>query len=288
MMNADALVSKVTDLRPPAPSVVKLLGLLNRPDADSDAVIRVVEQDGVLSAKVLSLCNSAWFGSASPVASISQALLRIGFAQLHRIVMAVGFGSMMNTPLTGYAIEDQELWQHSLLTALLARKIIESAKGFPGDASIVFTAALVHDIGKLVLNTTLDPDTQAAVQALITTGEHHRLDAERKVIGCDHAEVGAALLTRWNLPENIAEAVAHHHAPPLQPAPALSSIVHLANLIAHEAGSAPGWDSFAIPMVSEVPDALGLSVHDLDVLVMTAFDLLQSEPELASTHEPTP
>ncbi|MGB8168483.1 MAG: HDOD domain-containing protein [Chthoniobacteraceae bacterium] len=286
-MNAEALVSKVTDLRPPAPSVVRLLGLLNRPDADSDAVIRVVEMDGVLSAKVLSLCNSAWFGCASPVGSISQALLRLGFAQLHRIVMAVGFGSMMNTPLTGYAIEDHELWQHSLLTALLARKIIESAEGFPGDASIVFTAALVHDIGKLVLNTTLDPCKQAAVQALIATGEH-RLSAERNVIGCDHAEVGAALLTRWNLPENIVEAVAHHHAPPLQPAPALSAIVHLANGIAHEAGSAPGWDSFAIPMVSEVPEALGLAPRDLDVLVMTAFDLLQSEPELASPHEPTP
>jgi len=287
-MNADQVISRVTDLRPPAPSVVKLLGLLNQPNSNSAEVIRVVERDAVLSAKVLSLCNSAWFGSATPVASVPQALLRLGFAQIHRIVMAVSFGSMMNTPLVGYAIDDHELWHHSLSTALIARSVLDVAERFRGDASVVFTAGLLHDIGKLVLNTFLDPDTQTAVQALIATGEHSRLDAERSVIGCDHAEVGASLLRRWNLPENIVEAVANHHTPPLQPAPALSAIVHLANVIAHEAGSAPGWDSFAVPMVSEVPEALGISPGAMERLVITAFDLIQSEPELAPTHESKP
>jgi putative nucleotidyltransferase with HDIG domain len=284
-MNAATLVSKVTDLRPPAPSVVKLLGLLNRPDTDSEQVIRIVEQDGVLSAKVLSLCNSAWFGNATPVASISQALLRLGFQQIHRIVMAVSFGSMMNTPLGGYAINDVELWQHSLLTALIARKVLDAATDFQGDASIVFTAALVHDIGKLVLNSVLDHDAQSGIRALIATGESTRVEAERQVIGCDHCEVGAELLKRWNLPENIVEAVAFHHAPPLDPAPALSSIVHLADVIAHEAGSAPGWDSFAVQMVNGVPDALGISATALERLVISAFDFMHSEPELAPIHE---
>lgn len=284
-MTADQLVSKVTDLKPPAPSVIKLLTLLNRPDTDSQQVVRIVEQDGVLSAKVLSLCNSAWFGNTAPVASISQALLRLGYQQIHRIVMAVSFGSTMNTPLTGYAIEDRELWRHSLLTALIARDILETTPASLGDPPIAFTAGLVHDIGKLVINQVLDEGKQTAIRRLIADGGYSRIEGEREVIGCDHGEVGSRLLQRWRLPENIVEAVANHHHPALDRAPALSAIVHLANVIVHEAGSAPGWDSFATPMINEVPEILGISSAALDRLVIDAFDAIKSEPELSENHD---
>lgn len=284
-MIADMLISQMTDLKPPAPAVLKLLALLDQPDSDADEVIRIVERDGVLSAKVLSVCNSAWFGNGTPIASISQALLRLGFAKIHRIVMAVSFGTLMNIPLTGYAIDNQELWQHSLLSALLAREVLEEATGFHSDPSIVFTAALLHDIGKLVLDTALDEEAQNAIRTLIAEDGQSRLEGERRIIGCDHCEVGAHLLTRWNLPANIVEAVAHHHAPPLDPKPAISSIVHIADTIAHGAGSAPGWDSFAVPIIGDVPKILGITSEAMERLMITAFDFMSSEPELALTHE---
>ena len=282
-MTAEDLIAKVPKLPAPAPAVTKLLTLLSGPDTDNAAVAKVLKQDIVLSATVLALCNSAAYGLSSEVSSLDQALMYLGFAEIHRIVMAISFGGALSPGLTGYVIEDGALWRHSLLTALIAENVLRAAKHIQVEVPVAYTAGLIHDIGKLVISYALDPEKQHAVRALLDQGHCSLLEAEREVIGTDHAEVGACLLRQWKLPDVLTEAVAHHHQPCMTPSPGLSAVIHLADVIAHQAGSAPGLGGFAVRPDEAALAALGFNRSHLDSFVMSAFDsLIEVEEAIAA------
>jgi putative nucleotidyltransferase with HDIG domain len=278
-MNASSLIARVPHLPAPAPSVARLLSLLSRPDADNEEIIQVVGRDGVLCAKLLGLCNAASYGLATPVGSIEQAVMYLGHREIHRLLMSVGFGGALSRELTGYAIGEHELWRHSLLTAYVA---VDTAARLPNteiDSSITYTAGLIHDIGKVVISYSLDASTQAAVLELIEQKKCSLIQAEREVVGTDHAEVGACLLSGWQLPEILIEAVANHHQPVFEPKPELSAIVHVADVIALEAGCSPGLGSYAMRADEEAIAALGLTPEDMERLVISAFDSLTEVEE---------
>lgn len=271
-MTAEQLIALVPYLPSPAPSVTRLLNLLTRPDTDNDSAVGILRQDGVLSAKVLALCNSAAFGLAEPVGSLDQAILYLGHTQLHRLMMAVSFGGALSPALPGYVIEDSALWRHSLLTALLSETVQRKVKMVKTDLSVAYTAGLIHDIGKLVISHALNASKQSCIVQLIERGSHSLLEAEREVMGSDHAEIGACLLRHWNLPDILTEAVANHHKPPMSPKLELSAVVHVADMIAHEAGSAPGIGGFAVRSEEAVVEKLGLNRRDIEGLIVSAYD----------------
>jgi putative nucleotidyltransferase with HDIG domain len=132
---------------------------------------------------------------------------------------------------------------------------------------VAFTVGLLHDIGKLVLGQTLTADLQAEIRRQIEHGKLSRTEAEKAVLGTDHAEVGALLLQKWHLPDNLVEAVANHHQPGLKPRPQLSVVTHLANSIAHLAGSAPGWDGYAVRISDAVVTHLAITPEQTEQLV---------------------
>ncbi len=280
-MNAESLIARVPNLPSPAPAIARLLNLLTRPDIDNDNVVGILKQDPVLSAKVLAISNSAAFGLASPVKSLDEAMMYLGYAELHRIVMAISFGAALSPTLPGYIIEDGALWRHSLLTALISETVLGKVIVIKSDGPVAYTAGLIHDIGKLVISHALNAEKQKAVRELIDRGNQSLVEAEREVIGADHAEVGALLLRTWHLPEVLIEAVANHHHPPTDAqSMALSSVVHVADVIAHEVGASPGMDSFAVRAKEDVVEALGLCADDIECLIVSACD---SAAEVAET-----
>jgi putative nucleotidyltransferase with HDIG domain len=272
-MNAEELIAKVPNLPAPSFSVTRLLQLFARPDADHDEVICIVKQDGVLSAKLLARCNSATFGLASPVGSVDQAVFYLGHSQIHRIIMAISFGAALNPTLPGYAIEDGGLWRHSLVTAYATDRVLK-ATSVNLEPSIAYTAGLIHDIGKVVISYALNALSQELIRQIVYRGEHTFLEAEREVLGVDHAEVGAGLLQQWRLPDSIIEAVAHHHAPQVKPRPQLSAIVHVADIMAHESGASPGVGSFSLRLDEAAVEALELGPVEIQNLVIETLDAL--------------
>ncbi len=128
-----------------------------------------------------------------------------------------------------------------MTTGVAAEYLAENEHFGNFQPSLAFTAGLLHDIGKLILNQILTPKTRSDIRGLIAEKAISRVDAEREVFGADHAAVGAVLLRRWNVPEIICQAVADHHNPVIQPEIQLSALTHLANCAAHLCGSAPGW-----------------------------------------------
>lgn len=274
-MKAADLIAKVPRLPPPSPAVAQMLALLGRPESDNEDITRVVKQDGVLSAKLLAMCNSAALGLAAPVSSVDQAVMYLGHAEIHRLVMALSFGGAMAPRLPGYAMDENALWRHALLTALATEKVVAATRGLAFDASVAYTAGLIHDLGKVLLSHALDAPTRTAVQRLVESGATSLVEAEKSVLGTDHAEVGAYLLQQWRLPEALVEAVANHHCPPVASGVALSAVVHVGDVVAHGTGSCSGWGSFAVRADESVLAALGIGPLEVQNLIIETFDAIE-------------
>jgi len=277
-MTAQELVAKVKNLPPVSVTALKLVNLLDQSTVSNDDIVRVLKCDNILTAKLLRACNSPYFGLEEPVSSVDQAVFLLGHQQILHIVLTLAFGSAMVVPIPGYAVEADELWRHSLITATAAEVVSAEIADLNADASVAFTVGLLHDIGKLVLGQALTPDLQDRLRQRVEADHISRPEAEKETLGADHSEVGACLLQNWHLPEEIIEAVANHHHPVLQPRPQLSVATHLANCMAHLAGSAPGWDGYAIRVNDQVIDAFGITPEKLENMVVTvreSFDRVE-------------
>lgn len=266
-MTAHELVAKVKNLPPISQAALRLVNLLDQPAVSNDDVVQVLKYDNVLTAKLLRACNSPYFGLEEPVSSVDQAVLILGHQQILHIVLTLAFGGAMTVPLAGYAVEANELWRHSLTTATASEYLVSSGVDVNVDAPVAFTIGLLHDIGKLVLSQVLTPEFQTDIRARITEKSLSRSEAEKEILGTDHAEVGAALLQAWHLPEDIIEAVGNHHHPIVEPRPKLSAIVHVGNCIAHLVGSAPGWEAYAVRVDDHVVEAFNLTAERLEGIV---------------------
>ncbi len=263
---------------PPAPGVLpKLLVLLHQPDIDSGKVIDLVSYDPSLTASVLRLCNSAYFGAAKPADDLHEAIMRIGFNQAYQITAAACGARALTPPQKGYGIETGELWKHSVATAEAAQLM---AKDLGEDENVVFTAALLHDIGKIVLAQSLE-DSYARIIEETETHQYTLLETEKKLLGAHHGEVGGTLLARWKFPGNLVAAVWFHHQPSAaKPYERLASFVYLGNLIAHFMGHGYGHQAFALRGRAEALDLLGLSPDSLPRYMIKTFEQLNAVESL--------
>jgi len=282
-MSPKEMVAQAKDLPLVSPAALKLVRLLGRPSVSNEDVVEALKCDSVLTGKLLGACNSPYFGFEEPVTSVDQAVLILGHQQILYVVMNLVLGSAMGIALPGYAIEADELWRHALTTAMTAEVILSGGAEVGVEPSVAFTAGLLHDIGKLVLTQFLTPESQSAICRLIEQEGLSRAEAEKEVLGANHCEAGAWLLQTWGVPEEIVQAVADHHQPSLHPRPGLSAVTHMANCIAHLAGSAPGWEAYALRADNQVAEALNITSDKLESLVITARDSFQRAEQFMNT-----
>lgn len=271
MRHVDDYLNGIKTL-PPAPRVLpELLNLLREENVDSERVVSVIACDPGLTAKVLQLCNSAAYGLATPAEDLQEAVTRLGFNQVFQMVAALVGSATLAPPQPGYGIDRGELWKHSIAAAVAAECVARER----GDASsIVYTATLLHDIGKIVLSDAL---VQEYGRLLADTEQNQQplVEAERKILGTDHAEVGGRLLARWRLPASLVEAVTHHHAPAQAGEHArLAAYTYLGNMLAHFMGYGYGHVPFALRGRGEAMDILGLDQDSLPRFMIQTFERL--------------
>jgi len=197
------------------------------PNTTLDDIARIVERDPALVVKILQIVNSAYFGLRQRLTSIRQAVQYLGLDIIKGLALTGQvFGTLKIAPFEGFSIEN--LQRHSLMTARLAEKV---ARGFTSTDD-VFTAAIVHDIGKLVLASGFRTQ-YAEVRRAARTGKRPFHELETEVFGASHAEIGAYLLGMWGLPFAIVEATAFHHRPGLVTSGdrSILAAVHLADAL---------------------------------------------------------
>ncbi len=226
-----SLVGALRDL-PSLPRVFSELKLaLAQPNVSVERITQIVQQDVALSAKLLQLVNSAFFGLARDIISVKTAVGCLGISILHDLVLTLEVFRAF-TPNEFVSLEYiEEFHRHAQLTARIAAAISQHTQTPPA----VVLAALMHDVGKLVIaERTPEHFSRANLQA----GEEGRPlhEIEERLSHISHAEVGAYLLSLWGLPYPVVEAVAHHHHPRRISfnGPDMVVIVYCANLLAHE------------------------------------------------------
>jgi putative nucleotidyltransferase with HDIG domain len=269
MERIDEFIRKAKTL-PPAPKVLpELMSLLQQSDVDNDKVVRLVTFDPALTMKILQVCNSAAFAGSDSVADLNEAVMRIGFGEVFRILAAILSEQALSGTQAGYGLEQGELWDHSAITAIAAQTIARD-RGL--DQNLAFTAGLLHDIGKIVLATALEGAYSKLVEETEAKG-HSLLEAEKLVLGADHAEVGGRLLEQWKFPAPLVASVTWHHDPikanTHQP---MAACVYLANLIAGFTGHSYGYQAFAVKGRDEVMDILGLKADAVPLLMIKTLD----------------
>jgi putative nucleotidyltransferase with HDIG domain len=197
------------DALPSAPQVYwEITAAANRPNTSLRDISTIVERDPALVAKVLQLVNSAYFGLAHRLTSIAQAVQYLGLDLIKGLALTDRVFAGATVKCEYFSVET--LQKHSLLTARVAKK---ATAGSP-KADEVFAAAIVHDIGKILLASGFPDRFAEAARKAAESGEPlHRVEPE--IFGTTHAEVGAFLLGMWGLPFTIVEAVAYHHRPEL-------------------------------------------------------------------------
>jgi putative nucleotidyltransferase with HDIG domain len=234
VLNSKMLTSMVGSLKdlPSLPRTYReLRDVLSQPDASINQVVRIVEQDVAICAKVLQLVNSAFFGVTRNISDIKTAVSYLGINVLQNLVLSVEAFRCFQTkkPIPGFSIE--EFYSHSQLTARIAGGM--PRKGILPSAIVV--AGLLHDVGKLVI-AERTPDHFARALAGAKLEKRPLFSIEEELCGVSHAEAGAYLLSLWGLPYPVVEAVAHHHHPERIPQSHIDmiSVVYVANLLAHE------------------------------------------------------
>lgn len=268
-MTAEEIIARVKEPPMVTEVALKLPGLLSQPFLHSDDVVKILRCDSVLTAKLLRVCNSASAGMREPVASIDQAVLLLGYNTIFRMVCALGYGGTMGFRHNGSSVGGNGLWGHSLAAACTTEALAVIGSEYDFEPPVAFTAGLLHDIGKLVLDQLLTPEIRLTIQNLTQHDATLRAQAEKEIFGVDHSEIGACLLRNWRLPEIIVEAVANHHHPVSTPRPQLSSVVYAADKLIHIVKAAPSNGS-GPDAVDETAQTLGLQKVLLEQIIPIA------------------
>lgn len=205
------LVANTGDLATLPGTVVELLYLFKDATASADSVVRVLQRDPAMTANVLKMSNSAFYGSRREISNVQDALVLLGNRAVITMAFATGMAPVLRRDLTGYGVSRSRFWNHSILAAS-ASSFAAERLGTEEYRCEAFTAGLVHDVGMLVI----DPHLQAT---------HRRLDrvepafdvsvAEKAVLGFDHCDAGAMLAETWGFPPVLTAAIQYHHQPDL-------------------------------------------------------------------------
>lgn len=213
------------------PLYTKLVAASSNPEISMHDIGALIASDIAMSAKVLQLVNSSFFGLGRRISSAREAVVYLGIAPLRALVLSAGaFRAFAPArPIDGFSVDALE--NHSACVAVLAGKLLPDKR----DAENAFTAGMLHDVGKLLL-AVHRPDELSSLLADARDSARPLHAVEQERIGVTHAEIGAYLLSLWGLPHQIVEAVAHHHAPSRVGVTELDPVaaVHIANLLVGE------------------------------------------------------
>lgn len=234
----EALLSAVTGLEklPSLPdNYMALMREARSPNASAHTVARIVTRDFAMSAKVLQLVNSAFFGLAREIIDVDRAVALLGTETISSLLLSRAVFDCFSSASAGLA----SLWTESLLAGRAARLLADCEDASPHVKQAAYEAGLMHDIGRLVLATTAPGEVEAAAR-LAAEQQLAFHDAETRVLGCDHGVVGAYLLDLWGLPTSIIEVVAYHHRPAASSVDSFGPLVavHAANGLLAETGGA--------------------------------------------------
>lgn len=206
----ERIIQRIPEIPALPAAATRVLNLVQDPGTGVGAIMEVIEYDPVLTTEVLRLANTAYFAGPRAVGSLRDAGVLLGTERILQLVLATSMFPIARHPLQGYDMPPGQLIRHSMAVAIGAEQLAALC-GIAAPAP-TFTAGLLSDIGKIALSSFLEVDAGPILQLAHTERLSFEL-AERRILGIDHAEVGAMLLEAWAVPDSIVQVVRWHHDP---------------------------------------------------------------------------
>jgi HD-like signal output (HDOD) protein len=255
----------------------RLIAILQKEESSLAAVADLIEFDEVIAARVLRLARSAAYAGRMPIGSVREAVMRLGATTILELALGTYLKALKaSAPL--YDIDEDDLWAHAAASALAVRALAAECPTLRLPA-MAQPAALIHDIGKLVIVRTVQLRPRDILEAC-RARQQTWIESERELIGFDHAEVGGLLARHWNLPTELADAIEQHHDLPIaHPTPLIDAVV-FANYVAKSIGTGLGAEGLNIRMDAAVSARFGVSHASFDRICLQTWtwltDLRQS------------
>ena len=251
----DQVLDGIDNLDPLPFTVQKLISALSDDDTSLQEIGKVIEYDPAVAANILRVANSAFYSGRRRIDDTRDAVVRLGTATLLDIILGSYLKELtVSAPM--YNLSEDELWLHAAVSSIAVKEMAKEADQAEIPKTAVI-AALVHDVGKIIMVRYISAEMDEILE-LCGREELTFVDAERRLFGCDHAEVGGAIARKWRFPDSIIEAIEQHHQVPLEnPSMVLDAVV-LANLVSKTIGVGLGAEGLNVKADEGSYQRLGL------------------------------
>ncbi|MCF7886327.1 MAG: HDOD domain-containing protein, partial [Candidatus Marinimicrobia bacterium] len=240
MRKREEIIQKIDKIPSIPPTIAKVQKLVNDPDVDFKELAELIKYDQGLTADVLKMANSAYFGFQREISSVKQAIIMLGLDRIFELTLSSAVAPIIDRKVSGYDLSKGDLWKHSIGVAISSEKIAEELN--MKVPKLTFTAGLLIDIGKVAMSTFLDTDPKPIMDLAYEKQIPFDI-AERRILGISHEEAGAILLENWNLPEELIQVVRWHHQPNrVEGDKTVVDLVHIADILIMETGIGGGSD----------------------------------------------
>jgi len=261
---------------PEIPSVVfELNEVVANPVSSADHIAQVVNKSPSLTALLLKIVNSSFYGFPSKIGKVSHAVALIGTREISGLALGISILSIFkNVPKE--MIDMYSFLKHSLACGILSR-ILAAQKNF-GQTEQLFVSGLLHDLGRLILYLYFTKESRN-ILTRSRNSEKLLYEVEQDYLGCDHAQLGQYLMEQWNLPLILENSVLYHHNPSKAQQPVPAAIVHLADIIVNSIGIGGSGEKFVPPLDTAAWENLDLPLSSLDAIIGQAthqFDSMES------------
>ncbi len=266
------ILRTVNDL-PPMPQVAdKARRVMADPDSSFADLAKVIETDQAIAARVLKLSNSSYYGVMGTVTSIQHASVVLGMKTLNELLTLACASSLLGSNLDGYELQTGDLWRHSLAVAGCARQLANDKH--PELADDAFSAGLIHDCGKLILDKYI-LERKPQFDAFIQEEGKTFLDAERDILGFDHSQIAADVCEKWTIPKKLTTAIQYHHNPSMLGHNELAFLVHAADGIALMSGIGAGVDGMMYSIDRHTAEFLKLDSMQISTYMLAAAEYVE-------------
>jgi len=273
MTSLQHLLEEVRNLKPIPAVANQLLEVVDNPDSSMEDIANVIQYDPVMTANILRTCNSAYFGLKHPAESITDAVNLLGTDQVIELVLLKSGAGTFSGRQEGYGLEEGEMWRYAVSSAVIAKQIAIRMK--LENKNTIFTAALVKDIGKIILEKYVARGGRK-IQDLVKKENLSFREAEKKALGIDHAELGAMIAKMWKFSPKMVKIIRHHHlADETMIKDKEVAVVYLADCITMMIGVGVGSDGLSYRFRDETIRELGLTADDVSLIIADFADNMQ-------------
>lgn len=266
MTAIQTLIREIRNLTPVPAVIHPLLEVVDRPDAAIADIADIIQYDPALTASVLRTSNSAFFGLKQPAETIKDAVSLLGTDQIIDLVLIKSGARALSGSQEGYDLQEGAMWKYSVSSAIIARQIAQEIK--IDHKNTIFTAALLKDIGKTVLNRFVK-DAFEKISTLVVQENFTFMEAEKKIIGVDHAELGGMIAKMWKFSPRMVNIIRNHHFTRCDMVTKNRdvAVVYLGDCICMMMGLGVGADGLAYRFHEEAMEAIGISADAIPRII---------------------